>query len=121
MITIYAFMIGGLFAISIYLLLSHHLMRWLFGIVILSSSVNLFILVVGRLSRFPPFISSNNNPPFTHLANPLPQALILTALVISFGLLTFALVLVRKIWELFGTVDSDQLHHSEIEKEKDKT
>ena len=50
-------MIGGLFAISIYLLLSRQLMRWLFGIVILSSSTNLVIFVAGRLyTSVPPFV-----------------------------------------------------------------
>ena len=114
MTSLYCWMVGGLFAISIYLLLSHQLMRWLFGIVILSSATNLVIFIAGRLSSInPPFVS-NTTTHFGHsLANPLPQALILTAIVIGFGLLAFALVLVRKIWREFDTLDTDQLRMAE--------
>ncbi len=54
MTTLFCWMIGGLFAISVYLLLSQQLMRWLFGIVILSSSTT-FVLVNSRS-----FISSTS-------------------------------------------------------------
>jgi len=105
-------MIGGLFAISVYLLLSQQLMRWLFGIVILSSTTNLVIYVCGRhLSAIPPFVSDENTA--LQLANPLPQALILTAIVIGFGLLAFALVLIRKVWLSFNTLDTDQINTAE--------
>ncbi|ABS76569.1 cation:proton antiporter [Coxiella burnetii] len=113
MTTLFCWMIGGLFAISIYLLLSQQLMRWLFGIVILSSSTNFVLLIVGRLSQVPPFVSPEKTSSLASVANPLPQALILTAIVIGFGLLSFALVLVRKVWRQFKTLDSDKLRLAE--------
>jgi len=107
-------LIGSLFAISIYLMLSTQMMRWLFGIVILSSTINLVIFVAGRLySQNPAFIPQGKQVPDTLLANPLPQALILTAIVIGFGLLAFALVLVRRVWRMFHTTDIDLIRYSE--------
>lgn len=104
---------GALVTISVYLMLSSQLMRWLFGVVILSSTINLVILVAGRVANsIPPFVT---DPPssYINLANPLPQAFILTAIVIGFGLLAFSLVLVRKIWVKFKTNDVDLISYSE--------
>lgn len=107
-------LIGCLITISIYLMLSSQLMRWLFGVVILSSTINLVIFVAGRLfSQNPAFIPSNQQIAEGIVANPLPQALILTAIVIGFGLLAFALVLVRKVWRIFHTTDIDLIQFSE--------
>ncbi|KTD13227.1 NADH-quinone oxidoreductase subunit K [Legionella jamestowniensis] len=107
-------LIGILVSISIYLILSRQIMRWLFGIVILSSTINLVIFVAGRLySSRPSFISQENPAPNEALANPLPQALILTAIVIGFGLLAFSLILVRKLWRTFSTTDSDVMGYPE--------
>jgi len=112
-------LIGGLIGISIYLILSPQMIRWLFGIVILSSTINLVIFVAGRLySQNPAFIPEEGQAFDVLLANPLPQALILTAIVIGFGLLAFALVLVRKIWRTFATTNSDLLSHSETRHSK---
>lgn len=106
--------IGALFAISVYLLLSRNLLRWLLGIAILSSSVNLVILITGRLkSAIPPFVPVDQLKPLQDVANPLPQAMILTAIVIGFGLLVFALVLIRKIWQRMTCMDSEQLSYAE--------
>lgn len=106
--------IGMLFSISVYLLLSRNLLRWLLGIVILSSCVNLIILISGRLSiHTPPFIKQGHILPIEPLANPLPQALILTAIVIGFGLLIFALILIRQLWLSKDSVDSNQLKLAE--------
>lgn len=106
--------IGTLFSISIYLLLSRNLLRFLIGIAILSSSVNILILMAGRLTSYvPPFIDSGQVLPDAHLANPLPQALILTAIVIGFGLLVFSLVLIRKIWQRIGCVDTNYFRFAE--------
>lgn len=106
--------VGGLVAVSVYLILSRQLMRWLFGIVILSSTINLVIFIAGRLQTVnPPFIPANSLEPSQPVANPLPQALILTAIVIGFGLLAFTLVLVRKVWQGFKTLDTDKLRLAE--------
>lgn len=106
--------IGILVALSVYLLLGRQLLQWLFGIVILSSTTNLILFVSGRIySTEPPFIPRGALTPAQAVANPLPQALILTAIVIGFGLLAFALVLVRRVWLVFGTTNSDKIRLAE--------
>ncbi len=79
---------GILISISIYLLLEPMLLRKVFGLILLGSAVNMIILICGRLNQIKPaFI--NDAYSWSEFANPLPQALILTAIVIGFGLLAF--------------------------------
>ena len=94
---IYSILTGCLFGISVYLLLQASILRLLFGIMILSSAINLLIFVAGRISyNQPPFILTSTEA--HNLANPLPQALIVTALVIGFGLIAYCLALVGCLW-----------------------
>ena len=112
--TLLALIIGGLFAASLYLLLRRHLIRLVIGLVILTNAVNLMIFVLGRLTRAaPPLIPENATVPPEPFANPLPQALILTAIVISFGLMAFALILVYRSFHTLDTLDADALHAAE--------
>lgn len=84
-----------LLAISFVLLLESDLIRKVFGLVLLGSTINLIILISGRFySIKPAFLQQGTQG----LSNPLPQALILTAIVIGFGLLTYLCVLLRKIY-----------------------
>ena len=97
---LYCLLTGALFGLSVYLLLQANMMLILFGIMILSSAVNLLIFVMGRISyAAPPFLSPTTATALSHKAFPLPQALILTAIVISFGLIVYSLVLVRSLWQ----------------------
>ena len=85
---------GVLVAISVYLLLEPNMIRRVFGLVLLSSAINLVLLLCGRLyATHPAFISGKQ----VALANPLPQALILTAIVIGFGLLAFLCALLKRL------------------------
>ncbi len=95
---------------GIYLLLSHTLMRMLFGLVLLSNAVNLIIFTAGGLDHHrPAFIEPGQSVPATPMANALPQALILTAIVIGFALLTFMFVLFYRSYQSLGTADSEQM------------
>jgi len=79
---------GILFSVSIYLLLEPHITRKVFGLVLLGSTINLIILICGGLDKlYPAFLTKDHIA--GDFANPLPQALILTAIVIGFGLLAF--------------------------------
>jgi multicomponent Na+:H+ antiporter subunit C len=107
-------LIGLFFAVAIYLLLSRSLIRMLLGIVLLGNGVNLSILVAGRLTReAPPLIPAGSDFLQTATANPLPQALILTAIVIGFGLFAFLLVLACRAYETLDTDNSDQMRVAE--------
>ena len=67
-------------------------MRVLFGLILLSNAANFVIFAAGGMSEgLPPLIGRGDYVLEAPYSNPLPQALILTAIVISFGLLAFAL------------------------------
>lgn len=100
---------GSLFAGGIYLLLRRSLILTLIGIILISNSVNLALFSLGRLNiENPPLIAVGSAMPEAPFANPLPQALILTAIVIGFGLLAFALALAYRSYKELGSVDQDQ-------------
>jgi len=102
------------YAAAFYLMLSAHLMRILMGIVLLGNGVNLTIFTAGRIMReIPPVIPSDQYVPQEIIANPLPQALILTAIVISFSLFAFLLVLSMRVFQQLGTDDIDQMRLTE--------
>ncbi|MBY6199201.1 Na+/H+ antiporter subunit C [Vibrio hangzhouensis] len=111
---LWSVVVGVFVASGIYLMLERHLLRVLFGLILLSSSVNLAIFTAGRLtSGEPPLIDSGALLPPVGAANPLPQALILTAIVIGFGLLVFTLVLFYRAYEETRSADVDQMKYSE--------
>lgn len=105
-----ALLVGVLFAAGVYLILQRHLLRIIFGLILLGNAVNLLVFTVGRAARMaPPLIPEGMTVPPEATANPLPQALVLTAIVISFGLVAFALVLAYRAYATLGTTDTDVL------------
>lgn len=102
---VYAFAIAAQMGCGVYLLLSRHGVRILLGIVLLSTATNLLIFVAGGL-RFtaPPVIESGMQMLDAETANALPQALILTAIVIGFALVSFAAALILKTYRSVGSV-----------------
>jgi len=105
---------GVLLAASFYLLMRQNLLRFIIGLIILGNAVNLIIFTMGRLTRArPPVIPKGQKVIEGAYANPLPQALILTAIVISFGLLAFTLVLVYRNYAANQAIDSDDVRTSE--------
>jgi multicomponent Na+:H+ antiporter subunit C len=102
------------FVVAIYLLLSSHLIRMLLGVALLGNAVNLLIFTAGRLTReVPPIIPDELKVPLVATANPLPQALILTAIVISFSFFAFLLVLSYRTYEDLGTDDTGNMKLAE--------
>ena len=105
-----ALVIGALYAMGFYLLLRRSLVRLLFGIMLLGNAANLLIFAAsGLVPGRPPLIPDGATTVAGPVADPLPQALILTAIVIGFGVLAFAIVLVRRAYRLLGTDDLDAL------------
>lgn len=114
--TALAVTVGITFAVSIYLLLSEHTIRILLGVALLSNAVNLLIFTSGRLLReVPPIIPEDSYIPDFDLANPLPQALILTAIVISFSFFAFLLVLAYRAFQDLGTDNTREMRLAEPE------
>ena len=110
----FAVVVGILFTISVYLLLSGSLIRLVLGIFVFGNATHLLIFVAGRLTREePPLIPAGMTIAEPGFANPLPQALILTAIVISFSLFAFLLVLAYRAYQTLGTVDTDAMRDAE--------
>jgi multicomponent Na+:H+ antiporter subunit C len=109
---------GLFFAAAIYLMLSRHIVRILIGVALLGNAVNLLLFVAGRVTReVPPVITSGDTLP-TAAANPLPQALILTAIVISFSFFAFLMVLGYRAWQALATDDTTGMRFAEPEATK---
>jgi multicomponent Na+:H+ antiporter subunit C len=109
-----AILVGCFFTVSIYLLLSKYVIRILLGVAILGNSVNLLIFTMGRLTKeVPPIIPEALQVPDAVTANPLPQALILTAIVISFSFFAFLLVLGFRAFQDLKTDDTDNMRFAE--------
>lgn len=105
---------GVFFTAAIYLLLSRALIRMLLGMVLLGNAVNLLILVAGRLGRIvPPIALDGAKAPLAGAANPLPQALILTAIVIGFAMFAFLLVLAYRAYQSLEADDTDRMRVTE--------
>lgn len=90
---------GLLVSIGTYLLLQRVLTRIIVGLVLLAHGANLLLLAAGGRAGDPPFAGASDSGPD---AEPLPQALALTAIVISFGMLVFLLALAYRSWALTG-------------------
>lgn len=100
--------VGALFASGTYLLLRPNLLRLIIGLMLLGNGVNLLIFTAGRLTPgLPPIVPPGADAPLHAVANPLPQALILTAIVISLGLVAFALALLHRGHSILGTMHPD--------------
>ena len=111
-----ACLVGLFFAAAVYLILSRALIRVLLGIVLLGNAVNLLIFVAGRLTRAtPPIVPKGLTVPLGDIANPLPQALILTAIVISFAMFAFLVVLAFRAYESLDADNTDHMRLSEPE------
>lgn len=116
--TALAFVCGIIVAASIHLMLSGNLIRFIFGLVLATNGVNLLIFISGRLSHSePPQIVEDAVVPAGSVANALPQALILTALVIGFALLTFVFILFYRTYQSLGTVNTELMRVAEPEEE----
>lgn len=109
-----AILSGGMVAGSVFLMLSRNLVRFIFGLVLASNAANLLIFAAGRLKTSrPPLIPEKSVHTAAMLANSLPQALILTAIVIGFALLAFIFILFFKAYETLGTVDTEAMADAE--------
>jgi multicomponent Na+:H+ antiporter subunit C len=105
-----AITVGAIVAGALYLVMQRNLLRFVFGLILLSGGVNLLLFTAGRPSRgAPPIVPDGLPAPVDAVANGLPQALILTAIVIGFGLTAFAMVLLLRAYERLGTLATDEL------------
>ncbi|WCO67277.1 Na(+)/H(+) antiporter subunit C [Iamia majanohamensis] len=92
-----AALIGVLFAAGTYLMMHRTMTRIILGFAVLANAVNLLIITAGGPPGSPPVLGEDGV-----LADPVPQALVLTAIVIGFGIQAFLLALAWRNWTLDG-------------------
>ena len=101
-----AIVAGVLYATGLYLMLRRRLAQLIIGLSLLSNGSNLLILSAAGVTRAkPPIIAPGVS--VDQLADPVPQSLILTAIVIGFGVLAFSLVLSHRVHQSIGSDDVD--------------
>jgi multicomponent Na+:H+ antiporter subunit C len=101
---------GVLYASGIYLMLRRRLAQLIIGLGLLSNGTNLLIFTAGGLTRArPPVIPEGAAALVPPYADPVPQALVLTAIVIGFGLLAFSLVLAHRVHDAAKSDDVDDV------------
>ena len=93
---------GFLIATGVYLLLERALTRLLLGIVLASNGVATLYLVVSGPAKGAPFVGSR---PAEEMSDPLPQAMVLTAIVIALASVAFVLSLAYRQWRITGSDD----------------
>jgi multicomponent Na+:H+ antiporter subunit C len=97
-----ALLIGVLYAVGTFLLLQRTLTRVVLGLGLLSHGANLLLLAAGGPPGAVPFVGRTDGAAGAGTADPLPQAMVLTAIVITFGVTAFLLALAFRSWLLTG-------------------
>lgn len=105
-----ALLIGVLFGAAIYMILRRSIIKLIIGLMLLSYAANLLIFAVAGAQRAKvPLIPEGASEVAQSVADPLPQALVLTAIVIGFGVMAFTIVLIQQLYQQSGIEDSDEL------------
>jgi multicomponent Na+:H+ antiporter subunit C len=111
---ILAIVIGALYAAGLYMMMRRSFVKLVIGLSLLGYASSLLIFTVNGVTRGqPPLVQEGMTQPITPFADPLPQALILTAIVIGFGVQAFALVLFKRTYQSTNTDDLDGIKSTE--------
>jgi len=107
-----AIVVGVLYAASLYMIMRPSMVKLILGLAFLSHAANLLIFTSGRITRaHAPILSADASVQV--MANPLPQALVLTAIVISFGVLAFAMALLYRSYKTMGSDNLNTMKNTE--------
>ncbi len=106
-----AVLIGVLFGCATYLILQNSFVKILFGFVVLTNAANLLVLSMSGnpAGKFAPIVGDAAGP----LVDPLPQALILTAIVIGFGVTAYLVLLLYRIFLDQKTTNAAELYEDQ--------
>lgn len=108
-----AVVVGVLYATGVYMIMRRSIMKLIIGIGLLAHGANLLIFTLGRIESVKPPIIAEGEKTISTYADPVPQALILTAIVIGFGVMAFALVLFRETARVSSTGDVQEMRLSD--------
>ncbi len=114
MLFAYAVATGAIAAAGIYMMLERNVFRVVLGLAMLATAANLVIFLAGGIGAVNPAIIPLGSDVLADAAsNPLPQALVLTAIVIGFALIALAAVLAYQTYSALGTLDGDAMTAAE--------
>lgn len=108
-----ALFIGILYACGVYLLLRRSIVKVIIGVFVLSNATNLIIFLAGGIERGGIGFVQPEGEAAVPMSDPLPQALILTAIVIGLGIAAYILVLKYQYFKVTGTHDLDQMKNTD--------
>ena len=107
--------VGALYSAGLYLMMRRTIVKLIIGLALLNHGSNLLIFLMGQLTRgAPPIVPAGTTHLMAPYADPLSQALILTAIVIGFGLQAFAVVLILRAHRTLGTDDLDEMQSTDM-------
>jgi len=110
MTTVLAVVVGVLYAAGLYTMLRRNIVKLVIGLGLLGHAANLLIFTAAGVTRAsPPIVPEGATALAGRFADPLPQAFILTAIVIGFGIQAFAVVLIRRADQSMGSDDVDEM------------
>ena len=105
-----AVVVGGLYAAGLYMMMRRSIVKLIIGLVLLGHAANLLIFTAGGLVRARvPLVPEGAQVPIPQYPDPSPQALILTAIVIGFGVVAFTVVLIHRYYEFVVYDDIEAL------------
>ncbi len=108
-----AILVGVLYTAGVYMMLRRSILKFIIGLIFLSNATNLLVFIAtGLTAGKPAFVDGSTTSP-GNLSDPLPQALVLTAIVIGFGIFVYTIALKYKYFETTGTDDLDQLKQTD--------
>jgi multicomponent Na+:H+ antiporter subunit C len=107
---IISLILGILFSASDFLMFQKSFFKLIIGVILFGYATIFFLFSVGGITKNAPPLLSDNDAAAAELADPLPQALTLTAIVISIGVQLFVIVLLKKVYSHVGTEDLDNLN-----------
>ncbi len=108
-----AILTGVLYTAGVYMLLRRSILKFIIGIIFMSNATNILVFLAAGVVRGNPAFVNETIADTKPVADPLPQALVLTAIVIGLGIIVFTLALKYKYFQLTGTDDLDQLKQTD--------
>jgi multicomponent Na+:H+ antiporter subunit C len=108
-----AILVGILYAAGVYMLLRRSILKFIIGIIFMSNATNLLVFLSAGLVAGQPAFLNGNEKDISLFSDPLPQALVLTAVVIGLGIVVYALALKYRFFNETGSDDLDQLKPTE--------
>ncbi len=110
---LYALVAAGLVGCSVYMVLSRNIVRLLLGLSLMTTAVNLVLFQTGRNRSSQPPLIPEGEVALGASADPVPQALILTAIVIGMALTVMFTVLALRAYRGHGTLRGDRIRSAE--------